>query len=175
MYLTISPQKLSQNFSRSAQDFVSYLEKENENLPPGEKEMFFNQSHEGLSPSLVTREIDGNGAKLKKTEPKYYSITINPSRYELEHLGNNRDVLVKYTREIMKDYARAFNREIRGRAVNVDDIKYFAKIEYQRSYKGTDRVIKENSPFIKRIAALENQIRKVERGEIKGNLRNLQT
>ena len=175
MYLTISPQKLSQNFSQSAGDFVSYLEKENENAPPGQKEMFFNQYEEGITPSLVTREIDGNGGQLKKNEPKYYSITINPSRYELEHIGNNREALVKYTREIMKDYAAAFNREIHGRGVTVDDIKYFGKIEYQRTYKGTDRAVKENSPFIKKIAALENQIRKVERGELKGNVRNLNT
>ena len=89
MYLTISPQKLSQNFSQSVRDFVSYLEKENEGKNPEEKELFFNQYDSDIHPSVVTQEIDANGGKLKKTEPKYYSITINPSKYELKHIGNN--------------------------------------------------------------------------------------
>jgi len=173
MYLTISPQKLSQNFSQSVRDFVSYLEKENEGKAPEDKELFFNQHSNDFHPSVVTQEIDANAGKLKKTEPKYYSITINPSKYELAHIGNNQESLKRYTREIMKEYATAFNREINGRPISVDDIKYFAKVEHQRFFKGTDREIKENSPFIKRIAALENEIRKVVRGEIDGNVQNL--
>ena len=153
MYLTISPQKLSHNFSQSVRDFVSYLEKENEGKTPEEKELFFNQHNNDIHPSVVTQEIDANAGKLKKTEPKYYSITINPSKYELAPIGNNQESLKRYTREIMKGYATAFNREFNGRPISVEDIKYFAKVEYQRFFKGTDREIKENSPFIKRIAA----------------------
>ena len=170
MYLTISPQKLSQNFSQSVSDFVSYLEKENEGLEPGQKEMFFNQYEDHVRPSEVIREIDSNSAKLKKTEPKYYSITVNPSKYELEHIGNNLNSLKQYTREIMKEYAIAFNREINNRPINVNDIKYFAKIEHSRYFKGTDREIKENAPYIKQIAKLENQLSKVARGEIGGSI-----
>ncbi len=40
------------------------------------------------------------------------------------HLINLKFVK-KYTREIMKDYASAFHREINGRAVTVDNIKYY--------------------------------------------------
>ena len=173
MYITISPQKIGPTFSRSAADFVAYLEKENLEKTPELQEAFFNQTEENISGDRVIAEIDGNGAKLKKSEPKYYSLTINPSRRELEHLGNNTESLKAYTREIMKAYAAAFNREIHGRPVNVDDIKYFAKIEFHRTFKGTDREIKENAPFIKRIAALENQIQKIQRGEIPGNLPHL--
>ena len=169
MYVTITPQKLSQNFSQSVRDFVSYLEKENEDREPDQKEMFFNQSQDSIYASTVIREIDSNSAKLKKIEPKYYSITVNPSRYELEHIGNNLNALKQYTREIMKEYALAFNREINGRPIQINDIKYFAKIEQIRFFKGTDREIKENSPFIKQIAALENQLQKVNRGVIAGN------
>ncbi|MDG1821034.1 MAG: pantoate--beta-alanine ligase, partial [Methylophilaceae bacterium] len=39
--------------------------------------------------------------------------------------------LKKYTRAIMNDYATSFNREINGKPITVDDIKYFAKIEHQ--------------------------------------------
>lgn len=170
MYLTISPQKLSQNFSQSVIDFVSYLEKENEGKEAAQKEMFFNQERNDIEPSHVTNEIDKNSAKLKRTEPKYYSITLNPSRRELEHISNSPEALKQYTREVMKEYAAAFNREINGRPININDIKYFAKIEHQRSFKGTDREIKENSPFIKQVAALENQLRRLHRGEIAGNI-----
>lgn len=174
MYVTISPQKLSQNFSQSVKDFVSYLEKENEEKENSQKEMFFNQEDNFVDPSDVIEEIDSNSAKLKKNEPKYYSITLNPSRHELEHISNSPEALRQYTREVMKEYAAAFNREINGRSISVDDIKYFAKIEYQRFYKGTDREIKENGPFIKQIAALENQVQKLRCGEITGNLSELE-
>ncbi len=35
----------------------------------------------------------------------------------------------------MHDYARSFNREINGKSITVDDIKYFAKIEDQRTLR----------------------------------------
>ncbi|GHA33016.1 hypothetical protein GCM10007103_13080 [Salinimicrobium marinum] len=174
MYLTITPQKLSQNYSQSVSYFVSYLEKENKSRESGQLELFFNQYGENLNPSTVIQEIDANTAKLNKIEPKYYSITINPSRHELKHVGNNIDSLKKYTREVMKEYARTFNREINGKPINITDIKYFAKVEHQRSFKGTDREIKENAPYVKEIKKLENKIRKVSRGEIKGNIRAIE-
>ena len=170
MYLTITSQKLTHGFSQSVKDFVSYLEKENEGKESAQKEYFFNQDGEHIKASEVIREIDSNSAKLKKVEPKYYSITINPSRYELAHTRNNPQALKQYTREIMKEYARAFNREVNGRPINVSDIKYYAKIEHRRFFKGNDRELKENSPFIKQIAKLENELRKVHRGEIPGNI-----
>lgn len=173
MYLTITPQKLSGKYSQSSADFVAYLEKENRELSPTRPEPFFNQHHSNISAEEVIASIDGNTAKLKRSEPKYYSITINPSRRELVHIGNNKQKLKEYTREIMKNYAQAFHREIHGRPVRVDDIRYFAKVETRRTYKGTDREIKENLPFLKKIAALENTLRKVEKGAAKGNCSNL--
>lgn len=170
MYITITPQRLTESFSQSAGDLVEYLEKENEGKSPDQQEFFFNQTNDIIDPHTVTEEIDGNAAKLKRTEPRFYSLTINPSARELQHIGNDPGLLKKYTREIMKEYAGGFDREINGRLITVNDIKYFAKIEYTRSFKGTDREIKENAPFIKKIAALENQIRKVGRGDEPGNL-----
>ena len=35
---------------------------------------------------------------------------------------------MSFTREVMKQYASSFNREINGRAVSSTDIKYFAKL-----------------------------------------------
>jgi hypothetical protein len=71
----------------------------------------------------------------------------------------------------MKDYASCFNREINGRPVTVNDIKYFAKIEHQRAFKGTDFHVKENQPYATKILELKNQVRKIERGEMQGNIK----
>ena len=43
MYITITPQKMGGNFSKSSADFVGYLEKENQGLEQHEIEHFFNQ------------------------------------------------------------------------------------------------------------------------------------
>lgn len=123
----------------------------------------------------MIKEIDGNTAKLKLKEPKYYSLTISPSQYELKHIQNNPEKLKAFVREAMKEYAGSFNREINGRPVNVDDIKYFAKIEQERTYKGYDLAVRENKPFSNQISHLKNEIRKVERGEGFGNIRQLET
>lgn len=169
MYVTITPQKLTENYAQSSSDFVNYLEKENQTINASSREFFFNQNNDVIPAEDVVQAIDANSAKLKRSEPKYYSITINPSQRELAHIGNDKQKLKLYTREIMKNYAAAFNREINGRSVRAEDILYYAKIESTRTYKGTDREIKENIPFIKSIAALENTIKKVERGELTGN------
>ncbi len=173
MYITISAQKLGGKYSQSSADFVDYLEKENQGLEKEEMEHFFNQYGDELSAFEVVKGIDGNTAKLKKKEPKFYSITVNPSKYELRQLQNSREDLKQYTRAIMKDYASSFNREINGQAVTVDDIKYYAKIEHQRTFKGTDKQIRENQPFATKILNLKNEIRKIEGRQQDGNIKKL--
>ena len=171
MYIAITPQNLGSTYQSSVGDYVAYLEKENEERDILSQEHFFNQYSNEISPEKVIAEIDGNTAKLKKTEPKFYSLVISPSQRELRAIQNDSQVLKKYTRAIMKDYADAFYRD---KPVSVDDIKYFAKIEHQRTYRGHEKQIKENAPFRKEIVQLENDIRKVIRGEIKGDVKKLQ-
>jgi Family of unknown function (DUF5712) len=174
MYITITAQKTGGNYSQSVTDFVAYLEKENEGKEVDEVEYFFNHYGEEISGKEVIKEIDINTAKLKKTEPKFYSITVNPSSYELKHMQNSRDNLKNYTRELMKDYAKAFNREIDGRPIRVVDIKYYAKIEHQRTYKGKDIQIKENQSFATKILQLNNDIRKIQQGELTGSIKKIE-
>ena len=150
---------------------MDYLEKENEGKRPELQEHFFDQYNDKIPPEKVVKEIDGNTAKLKKREPKFYSLTINPSQRELRAINNDPALLRRYVREIMKDYAASFYRET---PVGVDSIKYYAKIEHERTYKGFDREIKENQVYKAQIAKLENDIRKVERGELKGNTKQLE-
>jgi len=169
MYITITAQKLGGNYSSGSADFVDYLEKENQGLDQEDGEYFFNQYDDQISAEEVVREIDANTAKLEKTEPRFYSITVSPSTYELNRLQNSSEDLKKYTREVMKDYVASFNREINGRPVNIDDIKYYAKIEHQRTFKGTDKQVRENQPFASKIIQLKSDIQKVKRGELSGN------
>ena len=165
MYIAVTKQHMNSTFSQSASDFVAYLEKENEGKHPELQEHFFDQYNDRLEPDKVIKEIDGNTAKLKKKEPKFYSLTLNPSRDELKAINNDPAFLRLYVRETMKDYAASFYRES---PVSVDSIKYYAKIEHERSFKGFDRQVKENQVYKAQIAKLENDIRKVERGELKG-------
>lgn len=169
MYITITAQNLSENFSQSVTDFVSYLEKENEGKEINDMEFFFDQYGENISSKEVIYEIDQNTSKLKKVEPKFYSITVNPSKWELQKLNDISKDLKKYVREIMKDYAASFNREINGRSVNVDDIKYYAKIEHERVYKHFDKAIRENAPFYSKIVKLKNEMQQLNRSKIGNN------
>ena len=170
MYITITPQKLGDNYSQSVADFVSYLEKENEGKSQEGMEHFFNQYGEEISSKEVIHDIDKNTSKLKKIEPKFYSITVSPSQYELKKLQNHSESLKAYTREIMNDYAKAFNREIDGKPIAVNDIKYYAKIEHERIYKGTDKSIMENAPYHGKIVRLKNEIQQIESGKLLGNI-----
>lgn len=174
MYITITPQNLGGSYSQSVSDFVDYLEKENQNLEQPDMEYFFNQYEDEINASEVVKEIDNNTSKLKKIEPKFYSITVSPSKYELRHIQNSNQNLKTYTRELMKAYVTSFNREINGKAISLDDIKYFAKIETQRTFKGTDKQIRENQPFATKILKLKNEIGKIERGELIGNIKKME-
>jgi len=173
MYITITPQKMGGNFSKSSADFVGYLEKENQGLEQQDMEHFFNQYGDEITAEKVIREIDGNTAKLEKHEPRFYSITVSPSKYELRKLQNSSEDLKKYTRELMKDYVASFNREIKGRPVIIDDIKYYAKIEHQRTFKGTDFQVKENQPYATKILQLKTEIRNVQEGRSEGNIKRM--
>jgi len=177
MYITISAQKLGGNYSQSVAGYVDYLEKENQ-IPELEQdqklENFFNQYEDVISPKEVVQEIDSNTSKLKKIEPKFYSITVNPSQYELKRLEDNSEALKRYTRELMKDYASCFNREINGRPISINDIKYYAKIEHHRTFKGSDFQVKENQEYATRILQLKNDIQKIHRGEKEGNIKKIE-
>lgn len=175
MYITVTAQKLGGDYSQSSAGFVEYLEKENQGLEQENMEHFFNQYGDEINASEVVREIDGNTSKLKKKEPKFYSITVSPSKYELRKLQNNREDLKRYTRAIMKDYASSFNREINSRPVIVDDIKYYAKIEHQRIFKGTDKQVRENQPFATKILKFKNEIRQVKQGQQEGSIKRLES
>lgn len=174
MYITISPQKLGDKYSTSVADYVDYLEKENTDRSVKQQEYFFDQTNDQVKKEEVALSIDQNTSKLKSSEPRYYSLTINPSNRELLHLNNDPAKLKAYTRSLMEDYAGCFHRTIDGRAVKASDILYFGKLEYSRTFKEGDLEVRENSYYSKRIAKLQNDRRKIQRGELQGNKNNIQ-
>ncbi|GMN08399.1 DUF5712 family protein [Croceitalea sp. MTPC5] len=174
MHISITPQKIgrgNETYNSSVTDYVNYLEKENEGKHPELQEYFFDQINDEVSIEKVISEIDGNTKKLKKRDPKFYSIVVSPSAKELKHINNDPAFLRYYTRELMKDYAASFYRD---RKITVDDIKYYAKIEHERTYRGFDKKVKANEPYRKRIAKLQNQLAKIQHGELKGNTKKIQ-
>ncbi|WP_067031114.1 DUF5712 family protein [Allomuricauda sp. CP2A] len=102
MYIAITRQQLGDNFKGSARDFVNYLGKENEGKEPEQQEGYFNQEENSIDAERVIAEIDANTAKLKKREPKFYSLVVSPSQRELQHIGNDPEKLRRYTQEVMK-------------------------------------------------------------------------
>ncbi|QCX37432.1 mobilization protein [Aureibaculum algae] len=171
MYIAITKQQLGMNYKGSVSDFVNYLKKENEDKSLELQEHFFDQYNDKVSPESVIAEIDGNTAKLSQKDPKFYSLVVSPSPRELKHINNNSEQLRKYVREIMKDYSDSFYRD---QKVTVDDIKYYAKLEHERTYKGTDKKIQENQPYATKILQLKNEIRNIHQGTITGNIKKLE-
>ncbi len=127
-------------------DLIDYLEKENNDKIPEEKEAFFSQDQDNISPEKAKEMINNNTAKLAndrvkngtfiKGERKYYSIYIAPSEKELNHINNNAAHLKSYVRSIMEQYAENFDKGISG-----SDLVYVAKVEHERKMKGFDQQV----------------------------------
>ena len=171
MYIAITRQQLGDNFRGSARDFVNYLEKENEGKEPEQQEGYFNQEENNIDAERVIAEIDANTAKLKKREPKFYSLVVSPSQRELKHIGNNTEKLREYTQEVMEAYAASFYRD---RKVTVKDILYFAKLERERTYSEKDREVKENQAHASKILEMQHRVRAIKEGREQGDIAQLQ-
>ncbi|WP_199912701.1 DUF5712 family protein [Muricauda brasiliensis] len=124
MYLTISAQKMGSTYNSSVGNYVDYLEKENEDRSPEQREEFFDQENDSVSPQTVIDEIDANTAKLRQKDPKFYSIVVSPNQRKLKAIGNDPNLLRKYTRKLMEDYAKSFHRNQEVKAPVYRQIKY---------------------------------------------------
>lgn len=122
----------------SSSGLVEYLEKENKLRPEEKAELWFNQQRDDLRAYEVRQGIDGNTAKLKQHEAKFYLVNISPSQKELAHMGNDPQKLKDYARDVMAEYAANFQK-----GLGPDDVKWYGKVEYNRSYKWTDADVKQ--------------------------------
>jgi hypothetical protein len=126
----------------SCQRLAGYLEKENNQLPPSQQEAFFSHQSDKVAQTEVVAGIDRNGAAqgLKTGQDRFYTFTIDPSQKELAHIGNDPDKLREYTRGVMENYAANFGKDITS-----NDLVWYAKIEYSRSYTHEDKAVQEGA------------------------------
>jgi hypothetical protein len=122
----------------SCGQLVEYLEKENNLKADHKAELWFNQQREDLRPYEVRQAIDGNTAKLKQQEAKFYLVNISPSQQELQHIGDDPQRLKDYARRVMAEYAANFQK-----GLGADDVKWYGKVEYNRGYKWNDPAVQQ--------------------------------
>jgi len=161
----------------SVANLVDYLEKENAGMKVHEMEEFFNHDGDFQTAAEVEKAIDGNKGKLANNETKFYMITVNPSKQELEHLAmqndripkfervhhgrNYEDLFKDYIRDLMDKYAENFNRTYEdGKPLTGNDIMYYAKIEHERTYKHGDKRYEKE---MKHNKAVEKKIYEIRR------------
>lgn len=161
MYVKIHPTEKYGGNTGSSHDIFTYLSKEDDNKNLFEKDNFFNQNNDNILPVNAQVQIDNNVKGLKKSEDKFYMVSINPSERELKHMAklatggrNVKDISKMSTQEInrfnsifrgfvnnaMHDYAAAFNRK---EPIKRDELVYYCKIEHERTYKGFDKEVLE--------------------------------
>lgn len=126
----------------SCTGLVKYLIKEDEERGI-EKEFFFNHECDKVSSAQVINTIDNLRSGVGKKEVKFYSLIISPKEQELAIINNSVPELRKYTRKVMEEYATNFNGLNKVKKVQAKDLAYFAKIEFNRYYKGTDEEVKQ--------------------------------
>tara|TARA_B100002049_G_scaffold236470_1_gene223276 strand:- start:5869 stop:6750 length:882 start_codon:yes stop_codon:yes gene_type:complete len=139
----------------SSSNLTNYLDKEVENN-------WFNGEQQGIKTDQVKIEIDSNAkGGVKKTDIKFYEVQYMPSHKEqqqiIKHATGKKDIsdwrqlspgeqekvkasFAEYVREAQNIQARNFNKE---GIESGKDLKYFAKIETQRKFKGTDEAVKQ--------------------------------
>lgn len=152
----------------SSAALANYLEKEDLEIEkkafengeiPDERKGFFSHKKDVVKKEEVINRIDNNKKKLGREDAKFYSITLSPSEKEQKHILKNitnKEVssiseldkqelkayekeLQSYTRNSMNEYANHFNRKDLN---NGSQLVYFGKVEHNRTFKGTDKEVK---------------------------------
>src|ERR1035437_9704038 len=135
--------KTDYNNAGSCSAVVGYLNKED--MGKGlEKEFFFSHDKDRVLSTDVIRSIDNNCPLIGKKEAKFYSLVVAPRPDEMDHIKNDKARLKQYVRDTMDIYARNFNKKD-GTSKNLTgkDLVYYAKLEENRYYKGTDEAVKQ--------------------------------
>jgi len=137
--------KTEYNNSGSCTKLVNYLSKE-DNEKGLERELYFNHDKDRISSIEVIRSIDNNCPNIEKNEAKFYSLVVAPEPDEMQHLKNDPNRLKEYVRDTMDIYAQNFNKKD-GSPKNMtgNELVYYAKMEHNRYYKGTDEEVKKGN------------------------------
>ncbi|MCW3788904.1 DUF5712 family protein [Plebeiibacterium sediminum] len=126
----------SEKNADSINGFLEYMSKED--IPKGiNKEFWFNNTNKLIPDYQVTNTIDNDQYGVARGDFRYYTGSLNFSESELKFVNNNKEKLKEYTRLVFEEYAKNFNRGLTS-----SDIRWFAKLESDRYYKGTDIEVK---------------------------------
>lgn len=139
----INPKKDGKNLYQnngSCFSLVQYLSKEDDKLGD-DREYFFNHDNDIVMASEVLSTIDSYRKGLEKKDTKFYSLVIAPTDAELSCMKDPRKELRDYTRMMMEIYAENFKGITKAKNLKGKDIEYFAKIEFDRHYKGSDKEV----------------------------------
>lgn len=143
MYINITDSATANN-KGSSRGLVHYLEKENRVDDELKPEHWFNHTGHRIEPFQVRNAIDGNVAKLCKTDAKFFLVNISPSQKELKYLKEEygkkeiKKQLKKYAEKVMDEYAKNFKRD----GINsAKDLMWFGKIENHRYYGHRDKEV----------------------------------
>lgn len=157
----------SQDNKGSCSKYGHYLNKENEVLKKEgqghRQQFFFDQEQNTLTTIRAITMVDDNGKNkgLARKQDRYFTLTLNFSQKELDHLTSTlakrpirdidelddkelqdyNEVIRFFTRRAMRNYADNFNKGITEK-----QLVWFAKIEHRRYYKGTDREVMVGKP-----------------------------
>jgi len=151
MFINITTSETGDNKGSSGA-LVNYLEKENQmQIEKGkglEQENWFNGTGNEIRRQEVRMKIDGNIAKLGRTDSKFFLINISPSQKELAHLyevyGKNgtKEKLKEFAIKVMDEYAKNFKRP----GINSHkDLLWYGKHENYRYYKHADKEVKDGT------------------------------
>jgi hypothetical protein len=135
--------KTEYNNAGSCSAVVNYLSKED--IGKGlEKEFFFSHDKDQVLSSDVIRSIDNNCPSIVKGEARFYSLVVAPRPDEMDHIKNDKTRLKQYVRDTMDIYAKNFNgKNGANKNLTGGDLVYYAKLEENRYYKGTDEAVKQ--------------------------------
>ena len=146
----------------SCSKYGHYLNKENQELKKEgqghRQQFFFNQDQNMITTVKAISMVDDNNKNkgLAKKQDKYFTLTLNFSQSEQEHLASTfakrpienveelntreheqyNEVIKLFTQQAMRNYAANFKKNI-----GENQIVWFAKIEHKRRYKGTDKEV----------------------------------
>ncbi|WP_293742072.1 DUF5712 family protein [uncultured Pedobacter sp.] len=151
MFINITTSETGDNKGSSGA-LVNYLEKENQmQIEKGkgfELENWFNGTGNEIRRQEVRMKIDGNIAKLGRSDSKFFLINISPSQKELVHLyekygkEGTKEKLKEFAVKVMDEYAKNFKRP----GINSHkDLLWYGMHENCRYYKHTDKEVKNGT------------------------------
>ncbi len=128
------PSNGTYNNAGSSRQLANYLEHEDlQRIEQGiYTEGFFNLTDDNVYKSQVVKDIDANIGQLLKTDAKFYTVHVSPSKKELQAMGSTEqeqaEAMKRYIREVfIPEYARNFNK-----GLSAEDIKFYGKIHFSR-------------------------------------------